>query len=282
MRPFNRVHPIRGGFGDPRFGLRQRNFHFGIDISAPGGTPVYAVASGTVFLEPDHVDVLTHVSPVHASGFSYWHIVPVVAEHAAVRLHTLLGFVASRWGHVHFAEIEHGRWVNPLRARALTPAPAWMKPSIASVSVVQNCSTSEGADGFRGRITVVVDAFMRPQNPAPLPWQNSILAPAKIRWRLLQQNQPLSNWQTAVDFRDFIPDNTQYPDIYAPGTRPNHAGLPGAFLYYLACDWNIQTLPAGRYTIEVEAYGTHGATATATKVLEIARANPFIGRSTRR
>ena len=34
LRPFNRQHAIRGAFGDPRFGARQRNFHFGIDIPA--------------------------------------------------------------------------------------------------------------------------------------------------------------------------------------------------------------------------------------------------------
>ena len=43
LRPFNQQHAIRGAFGDPRFGAQQRNFHFGIDIPARGGTPVYAV-----------------------------------------------------------------------------------------------------------------------------------------------------------------------------------------------------------------------------------------------
>ena len=59
--PFDRPHPVRGNFGDPRTifagpptertllsGPGAFQFHDGIDISAPDGTTVYAVASGTV------------------------------------------------------------------------------------------------------------------------------------------------------------------------------------------------------------------------------------------
>src|SRR5262245_47649691 len=54
VKPFDRPHPIRGGFGDPRtvFGgaLSEEtildgdgtfSFHQGIDISAPDASPVY-------------------------------------------------------------------------------------------------------------------------------------------------------------------------------------------------------------------------------------------------
>src|SRR6476661_7698054 len=53
LRPFRKQHLIRSGFGEPRFGAEQRNFHFGIDLPAAGETPVYAVAGGTAFIEPD-------------------------------------------------------------------------------------------------------------------------------------------------------------------------------------------------------------------------------------
>ena len=50
LKPFGRQHPVRAFFGDPRIANhgRTRQFHFGIDISAPNGTPVYATRSPTL------------------------------------------------------------------------------------------------------------------------------------------------------------------------------------------------------------------------------------------
>jgi murein DD-endopeptidase MepM/ murein hydrolase activator NlpD len=82
IKPFHRQHPIRANFGDPRTrfwntmltdglqgpGLFQ--FHNGIDIAAPEGTPVYPISSGTVRLI-DAAAVLVR-SPGHK--FQYFHI----------------------------------------------------------------------------------------------------------------------------------------------------------------------------------------------------------------
>ena len=78
MKPFDRQHPVRGLFGDPRIGRADdgavaRQFHFGIDVSAPNGTPVYATQSGTVSLLASgrRRDRLAA-----RAEFSYWHIDP--------------------------------------------------------------------------------------------------------------------------------------------------------------------------------------------------------------
>src|SRR5688572_15595570 len=44
VKPFDRQHPVRGFFGDPRIANHghSKQFHFGVDISAPNGTPVFA------------------------------------------------------------------------------------------------------------------------------------------------------------------------------------------------------------------------------------------------
>src|SRR5512132_506344 len=47
VKPFNRQHPVRAYLNDPRNGDGDaKSFHFGIDITAPTGTPVYAIAAG--------------------------------------------------------------------------------------------------------------------------------------------------------------------------------------------------------------------------------------------
>jgi murein DD-endopeptidase MepM/ murein hydrolase activator NlpD len=51
LHPFDHVHPVRANFDNPRIAGHSRSFHFGIDISAPNGTPVQVVEAGTVHLE---------------------------------------------------------------------------------------------------------------------------------------------------------------------------------------------------------------------------------------
>jgi hypothetical protein len=253
LRPFDRQHAIRGGFGDPRFGFLQRNFHFGIDIPAPGGTPVYSVSSGTVFLEPDHVDVLTHVSGCCADGFSYWHIIPAVREHSFIAPFTLVGWVKERWAHLHFTELEHGLSVNPVRPGALTPYEDSTPPRVEELTLVP--------DGTAYDLTVEASVAPEPR-PEP-PWDDAVVAPSLIRWRLLENGEPVSQWRDAVDFRRFIPSNALFDDVYAPGTRANRPSAPGLYRYYLARAWDLSTLAPGAYEVEAQAFGLRGASATA-------------------
>lgn len=259
LRPFHRQHLIRSGFGEPRFGAEQRNFHFGIDLPAAGATPVYAVAGGTAFLEPDHVAVLSG-SARAPDGFSYWHIVPAVGEHNAVRPDQLLGWVKPLWGHLHFAQILDGRWVNPLRPGALTPYTDSRRPEISKLSV-EHLSD--------GRVNVIVDASVAPARPLKPPWQQARLAPSLVRWRLLVGHAAVSAWRDGVDFRVLIPPNRMFADVYAPGTRPSRPNQPGRYRFYLARNWNVRRFPAGRYAIEVQAIGSFGLTATAYARLKV-------------
>jgi Peptidase family M23 len=268
IRPFHAKHRIRAGFGDPRQTAGHLDFHFGIDISAPDGTPVYAVAPGIVYLAPGRVAILTDE---HRNGFAYWHINPAVREHSFVDLHSLIGWIKPGAGHVHFAEIEHDRYVNPLRPGALTPAPDLIAPTIDSITVKPIDPDGDSDRAVRGTIQIIVDAQVRPAQRPPSPWQGAVISPTLIRWRLLANRTPVSEWRTAVDFRNYIPLNRDnlYSDIYAPHTRQNRAGKPGVYHYYLARSWNTSAVPTGEYTIEVVARSIGGKRSTATAPLQI-------------
>src|SRR2546425_8401877 len=86
LKPFDAQHPIRGFFDDPRVELApeelSRAFHFGVDIAAPNGTPVYAVEGGSVEPRPRVV-----VMAADGRVFGYWHIDPVVPDDVEVRTH---------------------------------------------------------------------------------------------------------------------------------------------------------------------------------------------------
>src|SRR4051812_22639751 len=119
VKPFDRQHPVRGFFGDPRILGESHAIHFGIDVSAADGTPVYATVTGRVVLERPQVVTIVGTG---RTSFEYWHVAPAVADRSwAVAYRTIVGHVVKGWGHVHLAEILDGRYVNPLRQAALTP-----------------------------------------------------------------------------------------------------------------------------------------------------------------
>jgi murein DD-endopeptidase MepM/ murein hydrolase activator NlpD len=124
VKPFHRQHPVRGFFGDPRVDWeipqvrRLYRFHFGVDISAPDGSAVYATTSGSISVRGEVVSV------TRADGvvLEYWHVRPLVTSgQRAVAYRTVVGRVEQGWGHVHFSERRGTSYVNPLRGGAMSP-----------------------------------------------------------------------------------------------------------------------------------------------------------------
>jgi murein DD-endopeptidase MepM/ murein hydrolase activator NlpD len=139
LKPFHRQHPVRGYFGDPRIGKGpndtiSRSFHFGVDISAPDGTAVYATVTGIARVNQRYKNTVS-IRPGDGSAFAYWHIVPAV-EHGqhVVAYRTVIGHIANRWGHVHFAEWRGRGYVNPLRPGAMGPYTDRTCPAATTVS----------------------------------------------------------------------------------------------------------------------------------------------------
>src|SRR6476659_2540860 len=82
IKPFYQQHLIRGYFNDPRLSGDESGFHFGVDISAPDGTPVYAIEPGRVRVRGQTVSIF----PTRGGRLlSYCHIVPAVVKTHRVR-----------------------------------------------------------------------------------------------------------------------------------------------------------------------------------------------------
>src|SRR6476620_10869483 len=104
VKPSDRQHPVRAYLNDPRNGHHDaKSFHFGVDITAPTGSPVYAVEAGEVYIRRGREAVAVRSK---TNTFGYWHVKPAVRNHQIVRLHQLLGYIVDEGGgaHVHFAE----------------------------------------------------------------------------------------------------------------------------------------------------------------------------------
>ena len=173
LKPFDRPHPVRGYFNDPRISGTSRAFHFGIDISAPNGTPVYAVRHGVVHLGGPHSLSVTDGD----LDFGYWHIVPAVSHLQQVRKHQLVGHVEAPWLHLHFAEHRSDVYRDPLRPGALTPWRDTTKPRVTKIVLSRNGRALEPA-AISGAVDVIAEAHQMTPRKVPAPWDGLPVTPA--------------------------------------------------------------------------------------------------------
>jgi hypothetical protein len=253
VKPFDKQHAVRGFFCDPRIAEGESSFHFGVDVAAADGTPVYAVAAGTVHIDPAHNVAILEAGLEHA----YWHIVPTVRAGQTVQRHALIGHVASGWGHVHLAERRDGHYWNPLRRGALAPFADFGAPVVSRI-VVERGGTPLDPAMLSGVVDVIAEAHDNPPIAAPEPWHGLPVTPALVRWRLFRGGNEVQAWKVAADFRATMIPNSRFAAIYAPGTRQNHANAPGLYRFWLAKRWDTRTHADGRYELEVEASDTRG------------------------
>jgi hypothetical protein len=290
VKPFDTQHPVRGFLCDPRIVAGGRTFHFGIDIAAPGGTPVYAVAPGKVsYGSPADVAQNGGIVVVEAAGrnFGYWHVAPVVQPGSHVALHGLLGHIAVQpedWGHVHFAESTHGAngitYWNALRSGAITPFSDFGPPVIDAIV------TSLPANGLRGLVDLSVKAHdntpIAVTQPDPPGWEGMPVTPSKIRWRLTRAAQPIVPWQIATDHGASFHPNVQgnpatdvnFASVYAPDTTQNNPDRPGLFHFWLKRSFDTSHYPDGDYQLEVEASDTRGNRRNSTLAVTVANSTP--------
>jgi murein DD-endopeptidase MepM/ murein hydrolase activator NlpD len=277
IRPFNKQHPIRGFFGDPRTVFENGvlaggfdgpgffSFHQGVDISAPDGTPIYPVVSGTAhYLGAD----VLNVDAGNDLVFQYFHIVPIVGEgEHVVAKQTVLGYVELPFGHVHLTEINGTQAVNPLQKGHLAPYADRTRPTIRDALFRNDTGLVQTPLGLCGRVQIAVDAFDTTPMAVPGSFHGLPVAPALVRWSITHLNGTVAvPWRTAADFRSTLPPNSRFFDVYAKGTYENaprfgnhqYRSMPGRYLFLLAGNFDTTSLPNGVYSVGVVAADERG------------------------
>jgi hypothetical protein len=291
IKPFDRPHPVRANFGDPRTLFHaapsQRalmsaagsfSFHFGIDIAAPNGTPVYAVRSGTASLLSG---ATVQVTSGHGFAAQYWHIIPAVhaGEHVVADV-TVLGRTLN-FDHVHFTELRNGGPVNPLAPGHLGPFEDTTRPEVTSISFRRPDRAQDVAPEFvHGSVEIVAACHDMPAMAVPGLWSNLPIAPARITWRIerARDRGVVSPEQTAFDVRSTLPPNSAFWRFYARGSRQNMPTFgshrfwlqPGVYLYPLThASLETTSLANGIYAVVVTATDTRGNSGSARQIFTV-------------
>ena len=278
VAPFNRQHPIRGGFGDPRtlfhalptrdglyHGSGSFSFHQGVDISAADGTAVYPVADGVVSsLNRERV----FVDSGNGNRFEYWHITATVrvGDHVTTGK-TVLGHIIRGCGHVHLTEIDNGRVTDPLLPGHLTPYRDTTEPFVSSIQLRMGDEAMPLMTNFiRGSVQMYAEAYDVPTLPVPTPWTDMPITPAVINYRIETWNGKVKIPDTTVwDTRRTIPSNSTFWAHYARGTFQNMSvfdkhyswGQPGSFVFRLGV-LNTHRLADSVYRLVVTAKDVRG------------------------
>jgi murein DD-endopeptidase MepM/ murein hydrolase activator NlpD len=273
VRPFNKAHPVRANFGDPRTifslslftsgleGPGDFQFHNGVDISAKDGTPVYPVASGTVKLfEGTEISVKTDDDRT----FQYFHLVPVVVDgEKVIAKRTLLGYVAKSFGHVHLTEIRGFRVWNPLAKGGLAPYRDTTKPRVTAIFMrAENSLAPLDPLGVCGTVSIVAEAYDWPAMKVAGTFAGFPVSPALVTWSMRKVGGSVLQPEIpAFDVRTGLPTKPEFWDIYGRGTyqnAPRFANrqfnlMPGRFLYNLNTAFDTRTVANGVYQVSAAA-----------------------------
>ena len=288
VKPFNKQHPIRANFGDPRTrfwntmltdglegpGLFQ--FHNGIDIAAAEGTPVYPVLSGTAQL----IDAAAVLVRSAGRKFQYYHIAPAVYDgQHVIAGRTLLGRVIRGVNHVHLTEIRGHRVWNPLAPGGIAPYRDRTTPEVDAIFTRPVSSLLPlDPEHICGTVSLVAAAQDTPPLPVPGTFAGYPVAPALVEWSFAKIGGPVYvPTVLAADFRTTLPVTRDFWKVYARGTYQNvprfntqQLFIPGRYLYNLAETMDTRWYPNGTYEVRVEVADMRGNHSEAVQQFTIA------------
>jgi hypothetical protein len=241
------------------------SFHQGIDISAPDGTAVYPVASGTVTVVSRE---WIRVDSGGGTMFEYWHIAPLVREGQVVTMDsTVLGHILRGSGHVHLTEYEDGRVVNPLLAGHIGPYTDTTRPRVASIAFRRGeGGPAELPNFIRGKVQLIASAYDMPTKPVPGIWHDMPTTPALLTWRIQTwTGRVVVSERVAHDHRVSEPANAEFWKTYARGTFQNMAVF-GKHYSYLVRGTYLFKLTPGMFDTRQLHDGVYDLVVTATDI----------------
>ncbi len=281
VKPFDRPHQARAAFGDPRTqfagpptldtllnGRGSFSFHQGVDITAPDGTAVYPVASGTV---TQVTREWVAVDCGNGRSFEYWHIdARVRAGQKVVAGQTVLGLIQRSEAHVHLTQLENGRATNPLAQGRLTPYHDTTTPEIHSVMFrTDERGPDSMLQSLSGHVYLLTEAVDRAESidtpglRTPGVYRNWPVTPARLTWSIERWNgKVVVGTRIARDVRRFVPRNDLFWSTFARGTSQNQSVFGkhysylqhGRFLFKLTPrPFDTHTLRDGVYDLVVTA-----------------------------
>ena len=295
VKPFDRQHPIRGNFGDPRttffgpptaHGLMTSScscsFHQGIDISAPDGTAVFPVASGTV-----NTVTATWVEVDSGGGraFVYQHIAPLVrlGERVATG-ETVLGRIRHGMEHVHLTELLNGLPVAPLAPGHLGPYADPTVPRVTSISFRAGSDTGPVLlpEFVHGTVEIVAAAEDTQSLLAPGKWRDLPLSPAKLTYRIERlapkPEAVVDRESSAWDVSAHLPASPSLWSVYARGTHMNMPNFgsrrfwlqPGVYLFKLTpAPFPSRWLRNGVYRVTVTTSDSVGNQSSTSQLFSV-------------
>jgi hypothetical protein len=301
VKPFDRQHPVRGSFADPRsvFGgnptlqglMTSRctcSYHQGIDISAPDGSDVYPVRSGVVRgVDPEWVEV----DSGGGSTFKYWHIRSAVrvGDHVEAR-QTVLGQILRGSGHVHLTEVLDGRPTNPLAPGHIGP---YSDSTVPQVSAVTFRSRDTGPnllpEYLHGRVEIIAAAADMPAIPVPGKWNGLPVTPSKLTFHVetFPGRKVVIAETSAMDVSNRLPSTSDIWSTYARGSHMNMVQMgshrywyqPGLYLFKLTPRlFDTRRLRDGVYRLVVTAWDTAGNHSSTFQIVNVHNRRSWLNR----
>jgi murein DD-endopeptidase MepM/ murein hydrolase activator NlpD len=298
VKPFDRQHPVRGSFGDPRSifdghptarGLMTSRcnctYHQGIDISAPDLTPVYPVRSGVV-------QTVTRewvgVDSGDGTAFEYWHINAEVEVGDRVKAReTVLGRIIRASGHVHLTELRNGTSVNPLAPGHIGPYSDSTTPEVSEITFRARETGPELLPEYlHGRVLMVAAASDTHAIPVQGKLNGMPVTPAKLTYRIETfPNRRLVLPETVVmDVTRTLPSTSDLWHTYARGSHQNMVQMgnhrywyqPGVYLFKLGV-FDTKRLKDGVYRLVATAWDTAGNHSSTAQVINVHNRKNWLG-----
>ncbi len=274
VQPINQSQYLTGTFCEFRDTGTSDHFHNGVDIPKADGSPVYAIANGTVTsIYPSGSD-----SYVRVGRYCYLHIVPnpgLAVGDAVVAEQTVLGTIRPGQGHIHFIDGYYDDETNAIRpVGGLTPYDDPWPPIIRYVKFFADESEQEFTSA---KVTGKVDIIVKVEEQNGPPSSSSsrlnngtyelgykilsadgdsvIYSPPNLGVRFRFINKPSNRYVHNVFFKKFSSTSSH---VYIVTNAVSANGY-----------WDTSEYPTGNYTIMVFTEDTRQNTDTVYVPVEV-------------